>query len=1450
MSSQGSLRLPASSLFLSWLLFGGLLLSTLLHSGSAGAQTLRPEDLPANLREWIPWVLSEQGESVCHGETPEGEISPCEWPASLQLNLQADGGSFSLSVFLEREGTTQLPGSLRYWPVQVEAGGKPVLVLEKNGLPHAQLARGAHVLTGRFSWPQLPENLPVGKYTALLSLTVSGQPFPWIHRDGQQIRLKDPELDSTLSADAEHVDIQVYRKLQDGVPLLVETRLVFQVAGKARELEFKNPLLPETLPLSVEGDLAFSLEPSGSLRVQLLPGQHEIVLTARSVGVPTQLTSLSRPVPWPEREIWVWQPSQELRIVELQGAPGLDASRANLPAAWKQLSAFHVEPGAPIQLLTTRRGQASLPPNRLQLSREFWLDEAGKFFTVKDSLRGTMEQNWRLDLLSGELGQVLLAGEPQVITTSPSTHAAGVEVRQQELNIQALSRVPRTRSLAAVGWSENVESLSAELYLPPGWDVWFATGVDKLPHTWIARWDLFSVFFLLLVTLATGKLFGPKLGALALGALLLSHGESGAPQFLWLFLILTGVLSSAVTTGFFARFLRLSFHGIALILATVLILFFVGQVRHALFPHLENTHEFSSFTAKSTFAPADTDAWTEPAPALQEAAPEAAAPETEAAAPPSPPRVKQGRPGSLGSSFEDETEELQNLKKKLMRSGYEKQKQFKPDALVQTGPGVPDNAAKVLSLQWSGPVVADHNVQLYLISPTWMRLLTLLRLSAVAAFAFFLWKKLPHPPARSEKKGSSSLPRTLLATLCFAGLFSLTPSLHAEEPSAARLEELRAKLTAPPACSPHCITVSQMDILLDQQLEIRAQVHAGATGTYRLPGPAHAFTPLSLTVNGKRAQAVRLESHGSYVLLLEPGIHEIVFQVRLPSDRATLDIGDKPHLVQVKSTGWAISGINETGQIEGGTLTFARLSEPDPTNNSAQAGEQRASTWSVPPWYRVTRRVSLGLQAQVHTVIERLSDISHPEVLVLPLVPGEQATSLGLDVRDHTAILAFPREVRTREFTSTLLLSKQQDGSFQFSLQAPDQASYSEIWEVECGVVWHCTQEGLVSTSHITEGRALKTYYPWPGESLRLSGKEPAPTPGSTLTIDRAFLELRPGTRLSQNGLDLELRTSRTQVHSVQIPETAQLESLTIDGQAQVAKNENGRVSFLLTPGSHRVRIDWQSEDGWKPLYRPSAVHTGELTVNQRISVQLPHDRWILATGGPAQGPALLFWGYLALLVLAAWLLPRLPYSPLTTKQWLLLGLGLTQIPVLLALLVVGWFFFVQARSHWKEQPSRRRNFLQLLLLFFTFCFFITLTGAVYKGLLSSPDMEIQGAGSSAHQLFWYADRTEGAVPSIWILSVSIWVWRLLMLAWALWLAHSLLYWSKWAWLSAQEGGFWAPREPREPVSPSSHSPETKSSPSPSSPHTQGSVQVSDEPTAQGYDPVPSTEPSDPTTKT
>ena len=152
-----------------------------------------------------------------------------------------------------------------------------------------------------------------------------------------------------------------------------------------------------------------------------------------------------------------------------------------------------------------------------------------------------------------------------------------------------------------------------------------------------------------------------------------------------------------------------------------------------------------------------------------------------------------------------------------------------------------------------------------------------------------------------------------------------------------------------------------------------------------------------------------------------------------------------------------------------------------------------------------------------------------------------------------------------------------------------------------------------------------------------------------------------------------------------------------------------------------------------------------------------------------------------------------LSLSPLRRIEWVLLALGLTQVHVAAGMFVVGWLFLLAWRG--KRGPEQmgffRFNLLQLWLALLTLIVLGIFVVVVGEGLLGNPEMLIVGNGSSRTYLNWFQPLTGSALPAPYIVSISVWFYRLLMLFWALWLATALLRWLKNGWTAFSNGGCW-----------------------------------------------------------
>jgi len=195
----------------------------------------------------------------------------------------------------------------------------------------------------------------------------------------------------------------------------------------------------------------------------------------------------------------------------------------------------------------------------------------------------------------------------------------------------------------------------------------------------------------------------------------------------------------------------------------------------------------------------------------------------------------------------------------------------------------------------------------------------------------------------------------------------------------------------------------------------------------------------------------------------------------------------------------------------------------------------------------------------------------------------------------------------------------------------------------------------------------------------------------------------------------------------------------------------------------------------------------------------MPVRRWVLFAGGAPVGPAVLFWSLLVAFFLVAVGLGQISVTPLRVWDWALLSFGLTQIPVVAAAVPVAWLLLLGWRGRSVGGKPLGFNFRQIVLALLSVAALIVLFVAIRQGLLGIPEMGVAGNGSSDRALRWFQDRTSSSLPAPWVISVPLLVFRGAMLAWALWLAASLIRWLRWGWGCFTAGGGWK-RTPRAPA--------------------------------------------------
>jgi hypothetical protein len=1318
-----------------------------------------PAGAPQGLAAWKDWVLYGHETELCPSPYNNADLHHCAWPSRLRLDLHPTGGRFVQEWRTQAETWVPLPGGPGRWPGRVTAGGEALAVADRNGVPQVRLPAGEHRLEGAFSWEAVPELIRVPPATGLVDVRIDGEPLAFPKRDAQgRLWLASRERKEGRE---DRLEVTLHRLVRDTIPMRVATRIELQVAGRAREITLENVLLDPSVPMRIDSPLPARFDAGERLLLQARPGRWEIRLETRLEGPVRRIGPVAGPY---GREVWSFEAQNHLRMVEVEGVPAVDPDQADVPTGWRRFPAYRVRPGDTIRFREIRRGDPDPAPDRLRLQRTWWLDFDGAGFTIQDRITGTMNRDWALAMNPPTtLGRVQVDGEDRLIIDQAEGEAvkAGVELRKGHLDLTADSRLTgRSRVLPAVGWEQDFQSVSAVLHLPPGWRLLTASGVDVLPGTWFERWTLLDLFLVLIIAMAVWNLQGRARGLLALVTLVLIFHEPGAPRLVWLHLAASLALLKLLSGGWFRRVIQLWFLGALVTLVVLSVPFMVQQVRVAVYPQLERPGAGGGGLTPGRGAPV----------------PMEGAPQVSSAPVKAEDRVaeKEGA-AALGEAL---TGYAARKSMSRGRTGQASRVQD-PDALIQTGPGLPSWTWRTLTMGWNGPVDRGQEIRLRLLSPGVNLVLALLRVAFLALLIAGLTGARKWWPPRA---GAA-------AAVLLLFLFAPPPAGAAEAsgmetaPPRWLLQEFERRLLEPDDCFPHCAASPEMRLEIDEDgLVILFEVHAATRTAVPLPGGLEGWSPQRVLVDDRPAEALLRDARGVLWALVPPGVHRISLRGALRGDRAIpVALPLRPQRALARAEGWEVEGIGPNGVVEGSLqLTPARSEE----------SESGPADTVLQPFLHLERVVHLGLTWRVENVLERLTPPGAPVVVSVPLLEGESVLTEGVRVERGRARIHMAPEVGTIRWASAL------EKTETIRLRAPESVPWTETWILDAGPVWHCETSGIPVIHHQDkQGFWRPEWRPWPGEEVVVAVTRPEPVPGRSVTVDEARLRWIPGKRFDKGVLTLTVRTSKGGRHRIGLPGDSRLQQVRIDGKSLPVRLEEGAVVVPLHPGRRSVEVEWHQASSGDLLTRAPEVNVGGEAVNARVSFQMPRDRWILWTGGPRLGPAVLFWSYLAVVVLAAIGLGRVPWTPLRTRHWLLLGLGLTQVHPLAAVLVVGWLLALGLRGRQPFPVDGRARFdgAQVLLVVWTAAALAAMYFAIQKGLLGIPDMQIAGNGSTALGLHWMQDRIPELMPSAWVLSLPLFTFRILMLAWALWLALSLLGWLRWGWRCFSRDGIWRP---------------------------------------------------------
>ena len=1263
----------------------------------------------------------------------------CLWPSRIALDVRADGARFDFSAAVFSESWVPLPGGGDHWPQGVKSDGSPVPVVEHDGHPAVKLQSGMHRIEGGFVWKKIPQAIALPATVGVIALTLDGKPVdsPVWDASGQLWLERNA---ASGDADKDFLSVKLFAELEDGIPLWLRGEVELIVSGKSRE-ETLGAVLPAGWKLaSLDCPLPVAVDENGQMKAQVRPGKWTVKYSAFRLDNSKEFRFTPGLKPAAPNELVAFHSRPDFRMVEIVGSPSVDVSQIAFPKQWRELPVFRWDTATPFRIDERMRGMGLQKPAGLAITREWWLDENGNAFTFRDRLTGKMQEIWRLDAAAGQdLGSVRSDGNGQLITRGPINGAPGVEIRTRAVNLEATGRMEHAGKISASGWQTDADALRVTLNLPPGWRLFALFGADWVKGDWLTAWSLLDLFLLLIFSLAVGKLWGWRVAVLAFVAFGLAYHEPGAPRYIWLWLLVPLALLRVVRDGWGRRILLAGKWLVVAAFVFVVAPFASRQIQQAIYPQME----FPSLVERPVAFGAAAENQ-----ALNEVAPAAPAPQTADSS--------YGWASRAPARQLDKALDTSNLK-------------YDTKARIQTGPGVPDWTWRSVSFGWNGPVTATQQVRPVMVPIAAERLLAVLRVALILGLAGILLRG-----------GHAALPAAGIpaALVALAAVFVFLPAANAQIPDEKLLDTLRARLTEKSDAYPSAAAIPKAALRLEgNRLEMDVEIDAAIAVAVPLPGRLPAWSPVSVSLDGKPASALRRE--GGYLWIPVPqGVHQVKVAGLLP------DVPDwewtfllKPRSVAIEAPEWTVNGVS-AGGVPDQQVFFSKILKSAP-------GEAAYDRQDFTALASVERRIELGLVWQVRTTVTRLSPGGKALALRVPLLEGENVLTSNAQIKDGLI------EVRLGAQQAAFQWESELTPSASLSLAAGSADSWAEVWQLVASPVWNVSISGLPPVFEPGNPDLVPVWHPWPGESVKLAISRPEAIPGATVTVEKVTFNVTPGMRQMSTSLNLGLRCSLGEDFSITLPTDAEISSLTLNGAAIPARMDSRNLVVPLRPGEQAVQVEWKTNVPLETLLRVEQVKLPVGSANINSIVNVPDSRWVLWADGPMRGPAVRFWGVLACSLIAAFLLGRLPSSPLCAREWMLLGIGLTQVPLPASLLVVGWLFYLSWRGSdsYIRLPAWGFNLLQLALIALTVAAIGVFVAVVAEGLLGNPEMFIAGNGSTRTVLRWYQARCADVLPQPGFVSVSIWWFRLLMLVWALWLAAALLRWLRLAWVRFSTGG-------------------------------------------------------------
>jgi len=1414
--------------------FGLFCLGPSLHAAAPNNTSVLSPGLvvPEPLKPWTSWVSYGDEHDTCplwfnsidkdtlddksddsnqdkEVDEKPNEQSHCIFYSSIKISMSWRVIHFEQQAYVYKKGFVLLPGhSESLWPQQVKHSTKSLVVTTYQNMPAVFLEPGAYLLEGDFVFQEKPQFLNLPAEVAIVRVEFNKQPISFFNVDNKhQLWLDfDNHADAQKSEEKSHeedaVSLQVFRHIDDQIPLLLTTQLELSVSGRERDIILPSPLLPGFVWLSMQSDLEVHLNDKNELMIKARPGTYVLSYVMRAIDTARTFNTLSLSVKdslWPTQEIWVFNQQPALRSAHLEGAVSIDPKQTLLPDAWKKLPAYQVNNPQDVKIGVDSGTELITSPDELNLQRDVWFNFDGQTLSSKEVMSGQLMNSLWLESSPQEpLSHVQINHENTLIQWSLDKQNTGVEVRHKQLYLEAEKNwQSQGTSFLVSGWNHTFNHVNTYLHLPPGFRLLWAFGPDSVSSSWVTTWTLYDCFLVAMLVVAFYRMYGLKMGVASAVLLVLTFVERDAPQLIWITFLLVTFLCRVVTHPFFNRFLFVIKTGVVIVLCCVSADFSYQKIRTLMHPVLEGTYkkinDNTSFLSQQDYLSPSGNHFS-----LSSVGPSS----TGRVAVPAPAPLEKIAQTMLAKEVDDvplKPTPKSNLKKTINNTALSSQL-----GVTQTGLGVPSWGWRKIELSWNGPVIQNQAFRLF-IMPPWLN--GLIGIFSVILLIVFITHLLGVSRVLFNLLKKHS--RSQISCLSFLiGALFLVASVRAEAatefPQTELLNELKNRLNESYQkqrvykCSDLNTCFAQASLRVSAHrgvFTLRFELHAQnllAAPLFRIQTP---YFIRSVKDNQKPASALFKQEDGTLMMALSAGVHQIVVEFLSEEDKLVIEFDKKPHQVVLDLGDYQAQGVDAAGLLQDSSLQLSRTNAAHTSVKESDHPIKSNTLQGLKPFFRVERELSLGQKWTVRTRVfkDSLSDPRQTIISSVPLLPNEHVNTEKIKVESNRVWIELSPQSPEFLFESILeqpvLTEKNPQTTLIF--QASLGADFVETLRVHSDSLWHVESQGIAPLLNMANQEELMFYFsPRAQDVIKLCITKPTAVVGHSFSIDNSLLEVVPGEQLLQVLLDLHVRSSQAFVHTLTLAEQARVESLLLNEVSQVIQKQGEQLLLSIPIGESHIKLRYTQPYKQGLLFKTPAISLNHVTRNLSSTLHFMQTRVPLWAHYAGIKPAFLLLSMILFLGLASVLLGRVAAVPLRVHAWFLLGLGLIQSDIGALIFVVIVLVLISLRKYFLFDRAWLFNLSQVVFILLLLFSLVVLIETLKHGLLEFPQLYVEGNGSSDYHFNFYLDQASaGILPQVSVWSIPLWLYRGLMLVWAIWLAFTLTALSPWIWTSFSKNG-------------------------------------------------------------